>query len=236
MTKTILVAMPAYNEGPRIAKVVHSVPKSLNVGDTTFEVKVLVVEDCSKDNTLQEAKATEAIVLQHVINSGAGAATRTALKYALHREKPDFVVTIDADGQHSSKDIEVMVRHAVESGADMVVGNRLHEGNRQNMPWFRRFGNWGLSFISRVLFGITTKDTQSGLRLFTAKSLPIVSEYTIDRFGFCTEMLWLAFRAGLKVEEVPIEVSYSKQTLTKGQNNWGVVELIKDLLWVRFSG
>jgi hypothetical protein len=145
------------------------------------------------------------------------------------------VATIDADGQHTASDVEHLIRHAAKSGADVVVGNRLHAGNKADMPFHRVAGNVGLTYISRLLFGIKTKDTQSGLRLFRPEALPVISEYTIDRYGFCTEMRWLAHKARLKVDEVPIEVKYFDETLQKGQNNWGVVLLVKDLLWIRIA-
>jgi glycosyltransferase involved in cell wall biosynthesis len=229
--------MPAYNEEPRIAKVIRSLPKRLKIGEREFTVAVVVVDDCSKDATVAEIRKTDATLLRHVMNSGAGAATRTGLRYAYEFGGKDleFVITIDADGQHATSDVEKMIAYALESGADMIVGNRLHSGNKKDMPLARTIGNRGLSLISRVLFGITTEDTQSGLRLFKATALPIVTEYTIDRYGFCTEMLWLAFRSKLNVREVPITVSYSADTLAKGQSAWGVLQLLKDLLIIRMS-
>lgn len=236
MSRTVIVIMPAYNEAPRIGRVIKSIPRHVTVDGHTFATKIVVVDDCSSDDTADEARKAGAIVLQHVMNSGAGAATRTGLRYAMyHHHDLAYAVTIDADGQHTSDDIEHMIRDAQQNGADMVVGNRLHEGNKEDMPLHRVVGNKGLTFISRVLFGIKIKDTQSGLRLFRAEVLPIVSEYTIDRYGFCTEMLWLATRAQLKIDEVPIAVKYFEDTLAKGQNNWGVVLLVKDLLWIRMN-
>lgn len=237
VNEQIVIVMPAYNEAPRIAKVIRAIPSHITVGKQDFPTKVVVVDDCSADETAHEARRAGATVLKHVMNSGAGAATRTGLKYALQSEdiKPAFIVTIDADGQHTTKDIERLVHEAMEFEADLLVGNRLHEGNKEDMPFHRVFGNKVLTFISRVLFGITIKDTQSGLRLFTPHAARVISEYTIDRYGFCTEMLWLAVRAGLRVGEIPIAVKYSRGTLAKGQNNWGAVVLIKDLLWIRIN-
>lgn len=236
MSQKVIIIMPAYNEGPRIAKVIKTIPRHITVDGQDFETQIVVVEDGSPDNTAEEAKKTRATVLTHVMNSGAGAATRTGLRYAMrHKKDLAFAVTIDADGQHTASDIERLIHHTVKSGADMVVGNRLHEGNKKDMPFHRVFGNIGITLISRMLFGIKTKDTQSGLRLFTPKALPIVAEYTIDRYGFCTEMLWLATRAKLRIDEIPIEVKYFEETLAKGQNHWGAVLLIKDLLWIRFN-
>ena len=234
--KNVFIVIPAYNEAAHIRKVIDSIPKTVTVGKQYFAVTVVVVDDCSQDATYAEAKKTGAVVLRHVMNSGAGAATRTGLRYAeRNSDNLAYVVTIDADGQHASSDIKKLIAFALEHDAEMVVGNRLHAGNKKDMPLHRTLGNRGLGFISRVLFGIKTQDTQSGLRLFAARVLPIISDYTIDRYGFCTEMLWLAVRAGVPVHEMPIAVKYSKETLAKGQSNWGVIDLVLDLIWIRIS-
>jgi hypothetical protein len=128
-----------------------------------------------------------------------------------------------------------MLNHALKTKAGMIVGNRLHRGNKNDMPLHRTVGNMGLSVISRVLFGIRIADTQSGMRLFHKDALPHVCDYTIDRYGFATEMLWQAQKRGVVIHEVPTSVKYSAETLGNGQNNWGAVELILSLLWARIS-
>jgi glycosyltransferase involved in cell wall biosynthesis len=233
--RRIIVVVPAYNEATRIGGVIRSIPQELAVGQKKFIVGIVVVDDGSRDNTAAEAAKAGAVIVQHVINCGAGAATRTGLRYAARYGEADYVVAIDADGQHAPEDIKKMLRHALKTGADMVVGNRLHAGNKQHMPLHRNIGNWGLTYISRLLFGIKVADTQTGFRLFKASALPIVADYTIDRYGFATDMLWQATRARLHIEEIPITVSYSAETMDKGQNPWGAVDLIMSLLWVRIS-
>lgn len=232
----ILVVVPAYNEAGRIGAVIRSIPRSFKIHSKHFGAKVIVVDDGSSDDTAQEARDAGAIVVQHVINCGAGAATRTGLRYAeVYGRDADYVVAIDADGQHAPEDIHRMLAYALQSGADLVVGNRLHGGNKQDIPRHRNIGNWGLSLISRVLFGIKVADTQTGFRLFKTSALPAVAHYSSDRYGFATEMLWLATRARLNIHELPISVKYSAETLHKGQNPWGAVDLIVTLLWIRIS-
>lgn len=237
--KKVAVVMPAYNEGTRIGDVLKGLPKSVTVEGQKYELLPIVVDDKSKDDTARIAKKHGAHVVRHVVNTGAGGATRTGMKYVMELFSDDpsvvYMVTIDADGQHDADDIKHLIHAAAASDLDMVVGSRLHEGNKENMPIHRVMGNKGLSLISRALFGIKTKDTQSGLRLYRSQHLDKLSDYTIDRYGFCTETLWQATRNGLKVEEVPIKVSYSEETLSKGQNNWGVVDLVKDLIWIRIT-
>jgi glycosyltransferase involved in cell wall biosynthesis len=231
----VIVIIPAYNAAKNIRGVVAGIPQTVKAGGKTFKTKVVVVEDGSKDDTYEQALRTRATVLKHVMNSGAGAATRTGMKYVQSLEDvPEYAVTMDSDGQHDADDLEKLLTCAVTLNADIVIGNRLHGGNK--IPLHRTLGNKGISFISRMLFGITAEDTQSGLRLFSVDKLPSISNYTIDRYGFCTESLWLAHKAKLRVVEVPTSVLYSDETLAHGQNNWGVIDMMLDLLWIRMVG
>jgi glycosyltransferase involved in cell wall biosynthesis len=233
--RTVVIVIPAYNEAGRIGAVIRSIPRTIKAGRRRYASKVVVVDDGSHDATSEEALQNGATVMRHVINLGAGGATRTGLHYAERLENVAYVVTIDADGQHSSDDVARIVEYANDHDAELVVGNRLHTGNKASMPLHRTLGNRGLSLFSRILFGIDSEDTQSGLRLFKSSIVPQVSAYSIDRYGFCTEMLWLARRHGIPIQEMPISVHYSSETLNKGQSNWGVVHLFVDLIWIRVS-
>lgn len=237
-TRTVLVVIPALNEGPHISKVIKSIPKTIKAGAHLFKTKVVVVDDGSSDDTAQQGRSAGAVVLSHVVNTGAGGATRTGLRYAEQCGDADlkYIVTIDGDGQHASNDVTHLVKFAVEHKSSFLVGSRLHSGNKAHMPITRRFANWGASVISRVLFGIKTKDTQSGMRLYDIKIVPIISNFTLDRYGFCTETLWHAVRAKVRVDEMPIAVSYSKEGMARGQSLWSAMEVLRDLIRVRIAG
>lgn len=234
--KSIAVIIPAYNEAKRIGKVLKSLPKKIKIKNDTFTIITVVVNDKSSDDTSIIARENDVFVIDHIINCGAGGATRTGMRFVQELMKDNnivFAVTIDGDGQHKVEDIRKLLEEAIKTNADMIIGSRLHQQNNQSMPLHRTLGNVGLSFISKILFGIKAKDTQSGLRLYRADKLSIFSDFTIDRYGFCSEILWLAEKNNLSVKEVPITVEYSQETLSKGQNNWGVVDLLKDLIWIR---
>lgn len=235
----VAVVMPAYNEEKAIGQVLKTLPKQIKTASRVYGIIAVVIDDCSKDQTAHIARAHEARVLRHVVNCGAGGATRTGLKYVMELKDEGldivYAVTIDSDGQHDSSDVISLVESADTTGSDMIIGTRLHEGNKEHMPFHRRLGNWGISLISRMLFGITVKDTQSGLRLYRAEHLDVLTDYVIDRYGFCTEILWQARRNKLDAREVPISVHYSEETMAKGQNNWGIVDLLTDLIWIRMT-
>lgn len=234
--RELAIIIPAYNEEKRLGKVIDSIPSTIKSKGAPFNVTVIVVDDCSTDDTYAVAAAKSDVVIRHVFNSGAGAATRTGLHYALTKIRTlAYAATIDADGQHVPRDIEKILTYAEKESIQLVVGSRLHGGNNKSMPRYRIYGNKGLSFISRMLFGISVKDTQSGLRLIAVSALPLVSDYSIDRYGFCTEMLWLAKKHAVTMAEVPIAVTYSAESLRKGQSNWGAVDLLRDLILLRIS-
>jgi len=236
--QTVLVVIPAFNEEAHIKDVIASIPRTIKVAKEQFQTKVVVVDDESVDATAEKARAAGAIVLSHVVNTGAGGATRTGLRFAEQCRIPGlkYVVTIDGDGQHASDDVERLVSCAVEKKSQFVVGNRLHAANKTNMPATRKLANWAASLLSRVLFDVRAKDTQSGLRLYDAAIIPKISYFTLDRYGFCTETLWYAARAKIRVDEVPIAVHYSKEGMAKGQSVWSSLEVVRDLIRVRIAG
>lgn len=236
--QTMLVVIPAFNEAAHIKDVIVSIPSTIKAAQRQFTTKVVVVDDGSADATAEKARAAGAIVLSHVVNTGAGGATRTGLRYAEQCGMPGlkYVVTIDGDGQHASNDVERLVSFAAGHDSQFVVGNRLHAANKATMPLTRKLANWAASFLSRVLFNVRAKDTQSGLRLYDVAILPQISYFTLDRYGFCTETLWHAVRARIRVDEVPIAVHYSKEVMAKGQSIWSSLEVVRDLIRVRIAG
>ena len=110
------IVIPAYNEGEVLRTVVTGVTASYK--------NVVVVDDCSTDNTGAAASAGGAIVLRHPINLGR--AQRWRLAYVTPFEAAlRAIVTFDADGQHRVDDIAVLVRRQVQTGADIVIGSRF---------------------------------------------------------------------------------------------------------------
>ncbi len=204
--KKILIALPAFNEG----KVIVSVIKSIK--NEGF-LDILVVDDCSKDNTFIQSKNEGVIVLRHVINRGAGAATNTALIYA-RENKYDFVVFMDSDGQHSPKDIKKLL--SFSSKYDIVIGSRLI-GDLKDMPIQRRIANFIGSLLTAFFFGLFVRDSQSGFKVFNRRAIEKI-RIRFDRYEFCSEIIGEIKRNRLSHREVPIKVIYTEHSKAKGQS------------------
>jgi len=227
--KRVVVIIPAYNEARVIGEVVKGIIKALHKAD--YPGDVVVVNDGSKDNTSSEARQAGAIVIDHILNSGAGGATATGLSYANQKDY-DIAATMDADGQHAPEDVVKGIDEIQKQGADLLIGSRLI--NADGMSKTKQLGNKGLSMITYLLFGINTTDSQSGLRIFSRKTLESLRWKTAG-FEFCSEMIWRAKQLGLSIGEYPIQAIYTDYSRSKGQNNWNAVNILKSLLKRRLT-
>jgi glycosyltransferase involved in cell wall biosynthesis len=198
--KTSVVVIPCFNEAATIAPLVTTVRQHLS--------SVLVVDDGSTDDTLNLAGGAGAVVVRHRRNLGKGAALRTGLSLAL-KQGFEWAVTLDGDGQHTPEDLPALLRCAEQTGALLVIGNRMNDAWK--IPWLRRQVNRWMSRKLSQRAGRHLPDTQCGLRLIhmeTWAALPLKTE----RFEVESEMLMAFLAAGRGVEFVPIRVIRSRRS------------------------
>lgn len=220
----VCIVIPAYNEEAVIGSVVKSALKVFN--ESTYETKVVVVDDGSKDATASLAARNGAEVIMHILNSGVGGATATGLSYA-QQNNFDIACTMDADGQHSPTDTLEGIKQLIEQKADLMIGSRLIDTD--GMSKTKILGNKGLSFITYLLFGINSTDSQSGLRIYSRKALEQL-KWKTSGYEFCSEMLWRAKQLKLEISEYPIQAIYTDYSKSKGQNNWNAINIVKSLV------
>jgi glycosyltransferase involved in cell wall biosynthesis len=186
--------IPCFNEGAGIAALVSVLRQQVSF--------VLVVDDGSTDETAHLARGAGATVIHHERNCGKGAALRSGLSQ-LFKQGFEWAVTIDGDAQHAPEDLPALLRCAEQTGARLVIGNRMDDARA--MPRLRRQVNRWMSRKLSRLAGRHLPDTQCGLRLIhleTWAALPLKTE----RFEVESEMLMAFLAAGRRVEFVPIQV------------------------------
>lgn len=225
----VCIIIPAFNESKVIKNVISDIIKSFK--NTKYITDIVVVNDASKDKTGIIAKETGVIVINHILNTGAGGASATGLRYARQNDF-DIACTMDADGQHASKDVIEGINQLIAKKADLMIGSRLI--NSEGMSKTKIIGNKGLSFITYLLFGISTTDSQSGLRIFSRHALNNL-RWKTSGYEFCSEMLWRAKQLNLKINEYPIAAIYTDYSKTKGQNNWNGINIVKSLVKRRIA-
>lgn len=222
--KRVCVIVPAYNEATVIADVIQTSKKAFaKIKD--FDIDIVVVNDGSRDKTSSEAKKGGAIVVDHILNSGAGGATLTGLAYA-RKHKYDIAATMDADGQHAPEDVVRGIKKIDKSPSGLLIGSRLIDS--EGMSKTKVLGNKGLSLITKVLFGVNVTDSQSGLRIYSRAAIEKL-DWKTTGYEFCSEMIWRAKQLGIEIEEFPIQAIYTDYSRSKGQNNWNAINIVKRL-------
>jgi len=196
----IAAVIPAYQEEKHVGEVAQRTRAQLE--------NVLVVDDGSTDATADRARSSGVDVVIHAQNRGKGESIKTGLRYWLERGS-EYVVLLDADGQHLPEEISRFVDSAAsESNAKIFIGSRMSDTNA--MPLVRRIVNRYMSGeISRVC-GQQIPDTQCGFRMLHRDIIPEVLSGA-SRFEYETEMLIIASRKGHRVASVPITTVYSDE-------------------------
>jgi len=197
--ETVLAIIPAYAEGKFIGDVVSRVLRHVGT--------VLVIDDGSLDDTAIVAQAAGAVVFRHSTNRGKGAAIKSGLEHATAAATP-FFLFLDGDGQHDPDDIPAFFDAMNETGADLVVGNRMT--HLETMPVVRRLTNKFMSWQIGAICKVPVPDSQCGFRLVRRELLPVLNAPS-DRFDFETESLILAARHGFRITSVPVRTIYSNQ-------------------------
>jgi len=196
----IAAVIPAYNEEKHISDVVRRTRQKLD--------DVLVVDDGSQDTTAERAREAGAEVIVHEQNRGKGETIKTGLRHWLDRQF-DFVIILDADGQHRPEEIDRFIAAALSvDEPKLILGSRMNDVS--SMPRVRLIVNRWMSERISALCGQEIPDTQCGFRMLHRQLIPEVLGGTA-RFDYETEMLILASRKGFRIDSVPISTVYSDE-------------------------
>lgn len=216
---TTWVVVAAYNEGPAVGDVV--------AGLKAYGLKVIVVDDGSADETSAIARDAGAVVVQHPVNLGQGAALQTGIDFALRRNAK-FIVTFDADGQHLASDVPVLLATLLSSDADIACGSRFL-GRAVNLSKPRRAILKMATMFTFLTTGLRMTDAHNGLRAMTR---PCAMRIRIrqNRMAHASEMIAEIARHKLRFVEVPVTICYSAYSLQKGQKLSNSINIVLDLV------
>jgi polyprenyl-phospho-N-acetylgalactosaminyl synthase len=214
LPERLWVVIAAYNEQKRIGPVLDGLLKAVN--------NIVVVDDGSRDDTANEVQKRPVWLVRHAVNLGQGAALQTGISFALSR-LADYIVTFDADGQHSVADLPVLLQKLGEAGADFALGSRFL-GDAQGIPASRRLMLRAAVLFTRALSGVALTDAHNGLRAMTRKGAQRI-HLTMNRMEHASEIIDQIAGSGLKYVEVPVHIQYTADSLAKGQRTSAALRL-----------
>ncbi len=200
----VVVGIPAFNEEKSIAKVI--------VEAKQYADRVLVCDDGSSDATGEIARSLGAEVAVHGRNLGYGASLGT-LFHMMRRGEGDVMVTIDADGQHHPADIPKVAKPVIDGEAEISIGSRYLQNGGGQVPGYRQFGIKTITRLTNASYLSRLTDAQSGFRAYSRRAVDLIVPSEMG-MGASTELISKATEAGLKISEVPVDISYGKDTST----------------------
>ena len=199
----LVIQIPCFNEEQTLPETLADLPREVPGIDI---VEWLVIDDGSTDRTVEVARAHGVDhVVEHSHNRGLAAAFLTGLDAALRRGA-DIVVNTDADNQYQGSCIPDLVRPVLDSGADMVIGERPIEQISEFSGLKKRLQRLG-SWVVRRLSGTDVRDAASGFRAFSRDAALRLQVF--GKYSYTMETLVQAKAEGLLVAGVPIRVNPS---------------------------
>ena len=193
----LLVIMPAFNEGPRLQKVLEKVHREHPLAD------LLVVDDGSSDDTEARSLAAGAIVARHPFNLGYGSALETGYRFAIRRGY-DLVVQLDADGQHDPGSLADLLEPVLDDRADVAVGSRFLMPGSYQAPWGRKLGSFLFSWLASRLTGRRITDPTSGFWAMNRTATEALTSGQLPHDYPDADVLIGLHYAGLRLTEVPV--------------------------------
>lgn len=214
MPTTLSIVVPAYNEAARLGKSLPKILAYLNREISSPEL--IIVDDGSTDNTAAVAREilakpdrVRASVVSYQSNLGKGRAVRLGLLAS----RGDIGLFTDADLSTPISETPKVVEPILSGECDLVFGSRALDRGLigVHQPWRREQGGRVFNLAVRLATGLPFWDTQCGFKAFRMDVCrPLIEGATIDRFGFDVELIYLAYRAGFRLREVPVRWDHNE--------------------------
>jgi glycosyltransferase involved in cell wall biosynthesis len=221
MNSEIAVVIPAYNEEKALPIVIKELDKYFS------RDQLFLANDGSTDDTALIAKQLGIKSISGSVNRGKGYILRKAFRSIISDSQQfRWILTLDADGQHDSRDIPHFLKKAIElSNAGIILGKRHYS----QMPHINRISNLLTSSWCKFWLQWDVDDLQCGFRCYSINSLKIILNYGLskDKFDLETEILYVAWLKGIHITQIPIRTVYRKQ----GRRS-RIIPLIDTLRWI----
>jgi dolichyl-phosphate beta-glucosyltransferase len=213
LPSTYSIVLPAYNESERISSTIEKI--SAFAGQRNWQMEIIVVNDGSTDNTAEVVSRCAATysgvrLLQNPGNRGKGYSVRHGMLEA----QGEILLFSDADLSSPIAEAEKLFA-AIASGADVAIGSRWLKTELQlrRQPLYRQFLGRVFNLALRLTLGLRFEDTQCGFKAFTRRAaFALFPLQKIERWGFDPELLYIAKRLQLRIQEVPVAWAHREGT------------------------
>ncbi|MCR9200858.1 MAG: glycosyltransferase family 2 protein [Planctomycetaceae bacterium] len=232
----IIAVMPAYNAAATLEKTINDIP------DGSVD-EIILVDDCSSDNTVELAQKLGLTVIEHEQNTGYGGNQKTCYTRALELGA-DIVVMIHPDYQYDSRVIPVAAELIRLGNCDLILGSRIRtraEALAGGMPTWKYIANRFLTITENIALGQNVGDFHSGFRAYRREVLETIAwQNNSDDFVFDTQFLAQSVAAGFRLADIPVPVRYFAEASSinfRRSTRYGLLTLwVMFLFWLNRLG
>ncbi len=199
----VIVTMPAYNAAKTLLKTFEDIPKGL-------VSEIIMVDDCSSDDTVAIGSSLDIKVIQHPHNVGYGGNQKTCYLEAL-RDNADIVIMLHPDYQYDPRKIPEMIAPILSGEADIVLGSRFIGGGalKGGMPMYKFISNRFLTTCQNWVLGTKLSEFHTGYRAYSRRFLETVPFLRNSiQFVFDAQILCQAVYFGFRISEIGVETRY----------------------------
>ncbi|HXZ82024.1 MAG TPA: dolichyl-phosphate beta-glucosyltransferase [Terriglobales bacterium] len=207
------IVVPAYNESQRIVRSLESILAFLT--RENWKAEVIVVNDGSRDNT---AEIVRDFMRQHpgvrLLENPGNRGKGYSVRHGMLEATGDLLLFTDADLSSPIEEAPKLFQ-AIHEGADIAIGSRWLQAElqKQRQPLYRQLFGRIFNLLLRAILGLNFKDTQCGFKAFTRQAAQdIFPRQLIDRWGFDPEILFLARKQGLRIQELGVEWAHDERS------------------------
>jgi glycosyltransferase involved in cell wall biosynthesis len=227
----VLIIIPCYNEEASLPLVLNELKGF--APPHNFKIDILVVNDCSTDNTASIARKNQALLLDLTCNLGIGGAMQTGFKYAV-KNGYDVAIQLDGDGQHPPQELIKLLNAYSNDETDVIIGSRFLDREGFQSSFMRRAGISYFYRLNKLLTGNPVYDSTSGFRLLGRKALAIAVKNYPDDYPE-PESLVIFGKCKLKIIETPVIMQSRTSGTSSIQHSASIYYIVKVTIAMFFS-
>ncbi|VEI12931.1 glycosyltransferase family 2 protein [Trueperella bialowiezensis] len=221
LSRVSWLVVPLYNEATVISDVITNAKR-------TFP-NIVCVNDGSHDDGAELARSAGAIVVDHPINLGQGAALQTGITWALTYTDAKYLVTFDADGQHRTTDAMRMIERAEAEDLSFVLGSRFL-GESHQAGWLKKLVLSTAAKVTRLRTGMNLTDAHNGLRVLRRDAAARL-DLTMHRMAHASQIINQLASMNLRWAEESVTIDYTDYSRSKGQSLLNGVNIMTDMIF-----
>jgi glycosyltransferase involved in cell wall biosynthesis len=202
--KKVVAVLPAYNAEKTLKATFDDIPQE-------WVDEILLVDDRSRDKTVELARQLPMRVIVHEQNRGYGGNQKTCYRTAMDEMRGEIMVMVHPDHQYDPKIIPQLVQPLLRGECEAVFGSRMLGGRPMEggMPKWKYLANLFLTMVENATFYIFLSEYHSGFRAYSKRYLDAINfEANSDDFVFDTEIIAQGVAKGMRIREVPISTRY----------------------------